>query len=516
MANAGNPASAGAKPTTAVGRVYYIQDDYTIDDAIKLIESHITNSWVYDYLYGYYKGTQAIQQRAFNDINKPNNKIVTNLCKLVTDTSASFLASEPVTYTSTNKNTLKQIKKVLDDNSSDDVNLEEAKLSAIMGHAFEIHWQDNTGHHFKQVSPQNCFIAYSMDIDAVPLVGFSHRTFKTVEGDTVRRVELYTTTTRRILTYQLASSVTRTLDKKAYTNVKVSEGIKHNMGELPIIEIVANEERLGDFEGAISLQDAYNLAQSDTANDINYWNDAYLHFDGLELTEDDDIEDLKNDRVFVTPPSPVGGGTSIRFITKDVNDKHLENFKVRTMEDFFRITQTADVSGSDFSASSGVAIKYRTQTLENKTSIKEVKFKEAIAKRHRLIAHTINLPKDSSKYLDPTAITAVFTRNLPASLAEISDMIVKLQGIVSNETLLSTLPFVDDVEREIDLVNKEQEQAIMREGGVGVATQATQTDNKLNNDPDKQPTITKTMTPTSAKAKEKAINKAPLNQPKAK
>ena len=506
-----NQANAGENPTTNSVRKFYIEDDFTTKDIIGLVEQHIANSATYDKLYNYYKGNQSIQNRNFNDHNKPNNKIVNNFCKLVVDTSASFLMSEPVTYTSKNKATLKAIKEVLDANNVNNVNLEEAKLSAIMGHVFEIHWIGEQGHRFKQISAEHCFIAYSMDVEETPLVACNYKAYTMLDGTKRRRVEIYTRETFSTISYDYIAEAKATND--AYQNIKYTDVIPHNFGELPVIEIVANDERLGDFEGAMSIQDAYNLVQSDTANDINYWNDAYLHFDGLELTEDDDIADMKNDRVFVTPPSPAGS-TSIRFITKEVNDKHLENFKSRLSEDFFRFTQTADVSGSNFTASSGVAIKYRTQTLENKTSIKEVKFKDAMKKRHRLIAHTINLPKDSSKYLDPDIISVTFTRNLPASLTELSDMIVKLQGIVSNETLIGTIPFVEDVAGEQALVSKEAESAIMRTTGVPVAQQAN---TKLDNNPDASPAVetNSTMTATSAKAKQAARTKKPLNQPKA-
>ena len=61
--------------------------------------------------------------------------------------------------------------------------------------------------------------------------------------------------------------------------------------------------------------------------------------------------------------------------------------------------------------------------------------------------------------MDVTGITPTFTRTLPKNLLEISQIIANLWGKVSKKTLLSQVPFVDNVEDEVAAVEKEAEEA---------------------------------------------------------
>ena len=55
---------------------------------------------------------------------------------------------------------------------------------------------------------------------------------------------------------------------------------------------------------------------------------------------------------------------------------------------------------------------------------------------------------------DWRAIDIVFTRNLPSNDVDIANMVNSLRDIVSDETLLAQIPFVDDVQAEIERVDK--------------------------------------------------------------
>jgi len=59
---------------------------------------------------------------------------------------------------------------------------------------------------------------------------------------------------------------------------------------------------------------------------------------------------------------------------------------------------------------------------------------------------------------DWRAIDIMFRRNIPANLSEIATVVSQLKGIVSNETLLAQIPFVDDATAEQEKLNDEKEQ----------------------------------------------------------
>ena len=60
-----------------------------------------------------------------------------------------------------------------------------------------------------------------------------------------------------------------------------------------------------------------------------------------------------------------------------------------------------------------------------------------------------------------TEIKPVFTRNLPTNESELVTMAKSLYGIVSEDTVLSLLPFIEDVQAEKEAIAKEKEEAAL-------------------------------------------------------
>ena len=56
------------------------------------------------------------------------------------------------------------------------------------------------------------------------------------------------------------------------------------------------------------------------------------------------------------------------------------------------------------------------------------------------------------EYVPIHRVDVIFTRNMPVNELEISQMIKNLEGIATNETLLSQLSFVGDAREEAMLV----------------------------------------------------------------
>ena len=67
----------------------------------------------------------------------------------------------------------------------------------------------------------------------------------------------------------------------------------HYWGDVPFIEYINNEERLGDFEGVVSIIDAYNRAQSNTANFFQYNDEAILKVLKMGAVTSQDIAEMK-------------------------------------------------------------------------------------------------------------------------------------------------------------------------------------------------------------------------------
>ena len=78
-------------------------------------------------------------------------------------------------------------------------------------------------------------------------------------------------------------------------------------------------------------------------------------------------------------------------------------------------------------------------------------FKKALNERLELILDYFNLN------LVPLDIQKIFTRNTPENLVELSNVITNLHGVVSQESLISLLPFIEDTEAELKKIEKENQ-----------------------------------------------------------
>ena len=59
-----------------------------------------------------------------------------------------------------------------------------------------------------------------------------------------------------------------------------------------------------------------------------------------------------------------------------------------------------------------------------------------------------------------TEIQPVFTRNKPQNEVELANMVKGLYGILSDETLISILPFIENSNEEIEKRHKEKESTL--------------------------------------------------------
>lgn len=428
-----------SKPQLFTSRKFHIKRDFMPKDILSLVNKHKTVRTAYTVLNNYYIGKHDILYRTFKDNSKPNNQAVNNFAKLIVDTSTAYFLGEPVTYLCKDKKFLDKVTEVQRDNFAIDVDAELGKLVSIYGHAYELHYLQDGVHKFKAVSPYNMFICYSIGIDEVPLCAVLYETHKdALSNEEITFVQVFTKD--KIIDFEANGE-----------EINFPPTVRpHYFGRVPAIEYLANEERQGDFETVISLIDAYNVAVSDSINDIEYWNDAYLLLKNLDATTQEDIDAMKTNRVML-----VDGEGDARFITKNVQDTHIENIKDRLTMDIHKFSQTPNLNDEQFATNlSGVAIKYKMLGLENKTAIKERKFTTSLIQRIDLIRNILNLRGGSFsfEYVEP-----VFTRNLPANLVELGDLVSKIRGLVSDETLRSQLPFVLDNEEEQARLDKEKE-----------------------------------------------------------
>jgi len=341
---------------------------------------------------------------------------------------------------------IEQLNEIFEYNDEQDHNSELAKEQSIKGIGYELLFLDEEGSVRLALLPrQSVIYVESDDLKGDPVMAVRIYSIEEIGGaeTTTSRHYYEVYTENEIILYEM-----RTGD-----NTKSLYEISrqpHFFDGVPVVAYPNNAQLMGDFEGVKTLIDAYNIAQSDTANDFEYFTDAYLKLTGAQL-DDKQIATMRENRVIVMPEKDCDAA----FLIKDINDTAIENFKNRLRRDIHALSKTPNLTDEQFAGQlSGVAIAYKLWGMEQIAAIKERKFKRGLQRRIELITNIINLKGKSYDWRD---INVIFSRNMPQNLVEIVEMVTKLKDTVSEETLLAQIPFVEDVQEEIVRLEAERE-----------------------------------------------------------
>ena len=199
----------------------------------------------------------------------------------------------------------------------------------------------------------------------------------------------------------------------------------------------------------MSLQDAYNKLLSSEVDDFESFCDAYLILKGVQA-DVDDLQAMKQNRVLI-----MDADAEASYLTKSVSDTQIENMLKNINDTIHKIANSPDFNDDKFMSASGISMRYKLTGFENVSSNIVANMTKALQKRIELICEVINIKGGDSMWRD---IDIVFTRNLPVNTLEIAQMVNQLRGLVSDATLLAQLPFVGDVQKELEQL-EEQKQA---------------------------------------------------------
>ena len=387
----------------------------------------------------YYDGKQDILNKSYTDSTKPCSRIVTNYCRNIADSYCGYLAAPGyISYTSDND--IEAIMNVLkyNDYQSEDADF---LLSALtFGVANELMYLDeNSQVRFKIIDARTCFGIFdnSLTNDLLYFV----RMYKADEWDESDnyKVDVYSDNT--ITHYNMTGQ---------NGNLIFASEENHYFSQCPANIFYLQDEK-AIFECIESLQDAVNELLSCEVDDYSAFCDAYLTLTGVDA-EAEDIAQMKENRVLVLPE-----GASAAWLTKSSNDTQVENILKRIHDSIYRIAQCPDFSAESFigGVSSGIAIRYRLTGMETRAAKICAEMKKALQRRIEIICGIATLKLGDEIFRD---IQIDFTRNIPEDSASVVDMITKLKGTVSDATLIAQLPFITDVNAELDRINQQQQE----------------------------------------------------------
>ena len=374
-----------------------------------------------------------------SDPSKPNNKIANAYASYITDTLVGYFIGEPVTYTANDDVLIQDLNMILEYNDEADENAELAKNASIYGVAYEMLYlsEEDKMIRFKSLNPKEVIPIFDKTVEQNLLAVMRYyEDYDYVEDNTYTIVEVIDS--KMVRRYKLD------------TGLSLLEEYPHYFSMVPVAIFKNNEDETGDFEQVISLIDAYDKMESDSLNDFEYFVDAYLALYGF-TADAEDIAQMKENRVLL-----MDEGTSAEWLIKQTSDAYVENMKNRLDKDIHKFAKCPNMSDEEFASNaSGIAIKFKLLGTENLVSIKERKFKRGLQQRLELMSMINSVLREG---FDWRAIDIVFTRNIPSNDTDIANMVNTLKDIVSEETLLAQIPFVEDVQTELEKLKQEREE----------------------------------------------------------
>jgi len=226
----------------------------------------------------------------------------------------------------------------------------------------------------------------------------------------------------------------------------------HGYSDVPVIVRWNSTDQKGDYEDVIPQIDAYDRAQSDTANDMDYFTDAYLAVTGAEEisldgeTNEDpatSLRTMREERLLLLPD-----GGDVKFVTKNIADTPTENYKNRVYRDLFFLALVPNLTDESFAGNlSGVAMKYKLFGIEELAAEKQKYFTSSEMKKIRLLTEHLNARRGTA--YDWRTVKLSFDRSNITNLLETSQIINNLRGLLSDETLIGMWPEIKDASDEL-------------------------------------------------------------------
>ena len=411
--------------------------EVTMELVNKYIRLHEERLPRYRYLENLYKGFHDIFKMPEKEGWKPDNRLAVNFPKYVTDSFMGFGYGIPIKRKHPDEKVNEKFKEFDRRNNIADHEFEMIKNVCKYGHAFEYFFQDEEGNtRVARNTPIEAFVVYENNLRKA--AKFAVRYGYDEEG-AVKYGEV------------LLKNET-----KEFNGDKFNEESKPNIyGKIPVVEWIMNEERMSLYETITGLTETFNKVLGEKANDVDAFAEAYLVILGAEVDEEG-VYKIRDNRLINMYGTDNAKDILVQFLTKPTADTTQENLLDWLEELIHKIAMVTDMNAESFGNATGEALAYKLIPTSNLVKFTNRKIAKSIKKRYKLFCTVTANGCDKNAWED---IELTFTPNLPKNIKSEAETAAALEGIVSQETQLSTLSIVDDVSEEIEKIKKEQEEA---------------------------------------------------------
>ena len=369
-----------------------------------------------------------------------NNKLVVPMPRLLVDEYAGYFGGNAPTVQLEDETDNDSLQTWLNDSEFADEHSEIVKAVGIYGRSYLLAYQgEDSKPKIAHVEPDEGFMIYDDTIKSEPLafVRYSRDYLNHVTGTI----------------YYAGFSVD-------FKDDKLEEPVNYVWHEVPAVEFYSNEERQGIFDGVKTLIEALDKALSKKADQVDYFDNAYLLALGLNLEDENGRIHIDRNQRFIYSPDADATNAKVEFIGKPDADGMQENLINRLIDLIYYTSMIPNLQDSAFSGnSSGVALQFKLLPMQNMAAFQERKFIKSLRRMFKVLFESADggqivraINKDS--WLD---LRFTYTRNMPQNMADAVSTAVQASSLLSQQTALAMIPGIDDPQAEIE--RKEEEQS---------------------------------------------------------
>ena len=415
--------------------------DNVLDVVAKALPVHIKNRAEIEYLYDYYRGKQPILARTKDIRPEICNKIVENRANEIVSFKVGYLVGEPIQYVCRSSGEEEQTDadaiNLLNtyvfecDKAAKDKELAEWMYICGLGYRIAIPSRERNGKgspfEFYTLDPRNTFVIYHNGLGHRPIAGVTY----VLRGTGEIIYSVYT----RNRKFELTTSGNG-LDVAAPVLTVASSIISaeeaHIAGDVPIIEYIANNARLGSFEIVIELLDAINNVESNRLDGIEQFVQALLMIKGADISDEEfiSLKELGGLKI------PEGGDA--KYLVQDLNQTQTQTLTDSMYQTVLTIVGMPNRNGGSSTSDTGSAVIMRDGWSDAEARAKDVELSFKLSEKRflRLIINYANTLRDMN--LDLADIEIRFTRR---NYENIQMKAQVLTMMLSNDKIAEELAF---------------------------------------------------------------------------
>jgi len=363
---------------------------------------------------------------------------VSNYCKYICDTKTSYVAGNPPQYTAGEGD--EKAEEVIDlyrHQTKEEVDQKLVNDCSIYGRAFEVCFcEEKNGTLVPKsaaISPLHCFVAYDTTIDPDSVFGAIH--YEEVDEDNKR--------THYLDVYDAINITRYKLDNNTFS--QVMEARPHGFDRVPITEYRNNATMRGDFEPVMSLQNAINQVLSDRVTDKNRFASAVIVAKGVTFGDDREEVEENMGQIKEMAYLAIPKDADLSYLVKTFDENSVQVLIDDIKSDLHKISRIPDLSDQAFASnSSGVAIKFKLQGLNNLAQSLIAQFNKGYKRRCKLYSYILFGDADA---VDVENMRIVFRFDIPADIInEANALNTYIEArILSRRTAMENCPYVEDV-----------------------------------------------------------------------